>query len=74
MVKTNMACDSESERLDEEKPLPPLPPLPQLPTPGTFVDVKTTLDLSKHGDTLPPRPLKRLHSSILARRTERRVA
>ena len=68
-----MACDTECDQ-NELKPLPPLPSPLQLPTPRTLADIKNTLDPSKQEATVLSRPLlKRLHSSVLARRVEQRI-
>ena len=71
MVEANVACDTEYEQENELKPLP------LLPSPvwsRAFMDIENTLDSSKQEATLLPRPLlKRLHSSVLARRIEQRV-
>ena len=69
MVEANATCDDEYEHRGEFKPLPPLP---SFPSPEGFMDIKNTLDVFKREDTPLPR-LKRLHSSILARRTGQKI-
>jgi len=74
VVEANVTDDVEYEQRNELKPLPPLPSPSQLPVPRAFMDIKNTLDSSQQEVTLLPRPLlKRLHSSLLARRTEQRA-
>jgi hypothetical protein len=74
VVATNVACDTEYEQQTELKPLPPLLSPTQSPTLTALMDVENTLDFRKQEATLQPRPLlKRLRSSVLARRTEQRL-
>ena len=72
MVEANVAGGTEYEQRNELKPLPPLPSPSRSPMPRVLMDIKNTFDSSQQEATLLPRPLlRRLHSSILARRTER---
>ena len=74
VVEADVSCDTEYEQRVELKPLPPLPSPSQLPTPSALMDIKNTLGSPSQEATLLPRPLlKRLHSSILARRVEQKV-
>jgi len=73
VVEAGVACDAEYERI-RLKPLPPLPSPLELSTPRALMGVEDTFDLLKPGNTPPRRPLlKRLNSSVLARRKEQRV-